>query len=147
MTLHSDISHLQERIRQTELALAKAQQQPSLAELQQMLADAYKEQQDLENDIRALNQERESLKNSIPGKQIMTPEHTKTSQNIPEKQNINRVIKPRGPSGQVISRRKSRTQVFQFKNKRVHDQPIKERASVESVMFTVVRNRRLASSS
>ena len=90
------------------------------------MADAYKEQQDLENDIRALNQERENLKKSLP-----------------DKQNKNRVIKPRGPSGQVISRRKSRTQVFQFKR----DQPIKERASVESVMLTVVRNRRLNSAS
>jgi hypothetical protein len=109
-----------------------------------MLADAYKEQQDLENDIRALNQERESLKHLLPPKQN-TAEHTKTLQNIPDKQNINRVIKPRGPSGQVISRRKSRTQVFQFK--RAHDQPTKERATVESVMFTVVRNKRLNSTS
>ena len=109
-----------------------------------MLSDAYKEQQDLENDIRALNQEREILRNSIPDKQII-PDLTRAYQNMPEKQNMNRVIKPRGPSGQVISRRKSRTQVFQFT--RVHDQPIKERATVESVSFTVIRNRRLASSS
>ena len=144
MTLHSDIAQLEERIQQTELALAKAQQQPSLAELQRMLADAYKEQQELENDIRALNQERESLKKLMPAKQHI-PEQSRTNQNITERQNINRVIKPRGPSGQVISRRKSRTQVFQFK--RVHDQPVKERATVESVMFTVIRNRRLASTS